>query len=70
MSALRKGVADESVAAAKRFTRECMAFQLYAPLTGEFNEGPGQHRTVYKSLSGQQIILAVGPASKLYREKE
>ena len=69
MSALRKNVDDLSVAAAKRFTRECLAPQAYRMLTGEFAEGPGQRRVVFKAASGLQVIIATGPASSVSRFK-
>jgi len=57
---------DYSVEAAKAFARECLRPQPYAGMVGEFEEGPGQRRPIYKAWSGEQVILALGPAQRLF----
>lgn len=51
---------DDSVEAAQRFAVRALTTQPYVQIAVEFSVG--ERRTGWRSVSGEQVILAVGPA--------
>lgn len=51
---------DESLAAGRRFVRRALSTQPYVQINIQFS--PTEIRTGWRSFSGEQAILAAGPA--------